>query len=107
MIRRCTIEFSKSKWRELLGNQIRITNRLIKLKNLLVGGDFSVKAEIFELKSALGTLFRREQEGGKLRSRAKWIEEGEKLSRFFFKLARERFDKSHVYSIYEFLINRP
>lgn len=95
-----TISFSKFRRRELSRDQIRITNRLIKLKNLLVNGETSVKAEILELESMLNTTFRKEQEGIKIRSRAKWIEEGETPSRFFFKLERKKFDKNFVSSIY-------
>ena len=93
MIKLRTISFSKSKKRELSRNQIRITNRLINLKKLLMNGENSVKAEILELESMLNTTFKKEQEGIKIRSRAKWIEEGETPSRFFFKLEREKFDK--------------
>ncbi len=96
MIRRRTILYAKSKQKELSHDQVVITNRLINLKNALVNGDDSVKAEILELESSLDTIFRKEQEGIKIRSRAKWIEEGEKPSRFFFKLAREKFDKNFV-----------
>ena len=70
------------------------------MKNSLVTGDESVKSEIVELESLLNAVFIKQQEGVKIRSRAKWLEEGEKPSRFFFKLEREKFDKSLVYSVY-------
>ena len=99
VIRSRTIEYSKAKRIELSRERISITNRLIKLKSNLVNGDLSVKPEILELESALNAIFRREQEGMKIRSRAKWLEEGEVPSRYFFKLGRERFDRNYVSSI--------
>ena len=41
------------------------------------------------------------RDGIKIRSRAKWLEEGEAPSRYFFKLGRERFDRNFVSSIYD------
>jgi len=99
VIKSRTIEFSKAKRRELSRERVCITNRLVKLKSKLVNGDLSVKPEILELESALNAIFRREQEGMKIRSRAKWLEEGEVPSRYFFKLGRERFDRNYVSSI--------
>lgn len=96
-----TIVYSKAKRRELSRDRVRITNRLVKLKFKLVNGEVSVKPKILELESALSAIFRQELDGIKIRSRAKWLEEGEKPSRFFFKLGRERFDRNVVYSIYD------
>ncbi len=101
VIRNRTISFCKAKRRELSRERVRITNRLIKLKSRLVAGNLSVKPEILELESALNAVFRQELDGIKIRSRAKWIEEGEKPTSFFFKLCRERFDRNFVYSIYD------
>ena len=78
-----TIKFSKAKNRGLSRDKVLITNRLIKLKNLLVSGDTSVQAEIRQLESLLKSLFTRELDGCKIRSRAKWIEEGEAPTRIF------------------------
>lgn len=99
-IRQRSIEFAKTKRRELSREQVSITNRLIELKNSLVNGDSAAKDEILELESTLNALFTKEQDGVKIRSRAKWLEEGEKPSRFFFKLEREKFDKNFVYSVF-------
>ena len=101
VIRNHTIIYSRAKRRELSRDRVCITNRIIKLKARLLYGDFSVKPEILELESAFSAVFRQELDGIKIRSRAKWLEEGEKPSRFFFKLGRERFDRNVVYSIYD------
>ena len=96
----CTILFSKTKRSDLSRERVRITNRLIKLKSRLVNANLSVKPEILELESALNAVFRQELDGIKIRSQAKWIEEGEKPSSFFFNLCHERFERNFVYSIF-------
>ena len=35
-------------------------------------------------------------EGAKIRSRAQWLEQGERPTRFFFKLEKERVQHNHV-----------
>lgn len=65
-IKRKTIEFSSAKRKELMRDQIRITNRLITLKNILVSGDPSVKNEMKELESSLNTLLQNQLEGIKI-----------------------------------------
>ena len=74
---------------------------MIKLKLILVGGDLLVKPEILRMESALNAILRQEQEGIKICSRAKWLEEGEVPSTYFFKLSCERFDCNFVASIYD------
>ena len=101
VIRLRTIQFSRSKQRELSRERVCITNHLIKLKSILVGSDLSVKPEIHRLESALNAILRQEQEGIKVCSHAKWLEEDEVPSRYFFKLGRERFDRNFVASIYD------
>lgn len=64
-----------------------MTNRLIVLKNRLISDDSSVKSEIADLEGSLKTLMTEEYEGAKIRSRAKWLEEGETPSRFFSQLS--------------------
>ena len=49
----------------------------------------------------LFALFSFKIEGVKTRSRARWIEEGEKPTRYFFRLEQERIEKNHVISMYD------
>ena len=51
------------------------------------------------LESQLKILTLRDLEGVKVRSRAKWLEEGEKPTRYFFRLERERVERNAVTSI--------
>lgn len=77
-----------------------MTNRLIKCKQALIRGDRSVSREIITLEARLFSLFNLEIEGVKTRSRVRWIEEGEKPTRYFFRLEQERFQKNHVISMH-------
>ena len=76
-----------------------MTNRLIDCKQRLVQGDNSTLAEIVSLESQLKILNLRDLEGVKVRRRAKWLEEGEKPIRYFFRLERERVECNAVTSI--------
>ena len=94
-----SIAFSKQKRRDLSDKTVSLTNRLIALKHRLVSGDPSVKSEIADLEGSLKVLMTEEYVGAKIRSRAKWLEEGEAPTRFFLKLASQRFEKSFVSSV--------
>ena len=87
--------------RELSRERVHITNCLIKFKSRLVNGNLSVKPEILELESAFNAVFQQELGSIKIHSCAKWIEEGEKPSSFFFKLCHERFDWNFVCFVYD------
>ena len=62
-------------------------------------GDLSVSSEISELESELKALTLKELGGSKVRSRVQWLEEGERPTRYFFKLERERFERNILTSI--------
>ena len=98
-LRADVISFAKSKRRESSRERVVLTNRLIDLKRKLVRGDSSVAAEILAVESHLTALVNRSLEGAKTRSRVQWLEDGEKPTRFFFKLERERFERNEVKSI--------
>ena len=65
----------------------------------MASGDNSVKAEIASLELELKLLVSAELEGSKIRFRCRWFERGEKPTRFFFQLERERSSRSSVSSI--------
>ena len=52
-----------------------------------------------ELEASLKSIFDREFEGSKIRRRAKWLEEGEAPTRFFFSLENQRHEKSLISSV--------
>ena len=77
-----------------------LTNRLISAKSRLTSGDLSAKSEIVDLEVSLRALISLESESAKIRSCVKWLEEGEAPTRFFFKSATQKFQKSFVQSIF-------
>ena len=94
-----SIDHSRDIRKNLSRERVQITNRLSVLKNRLVNGDESVKIEIMQLESAFQSLVDKEFEGAKIRSRAKWLEEGEAPTRFFFNLERQKHEKGFINSI--------
>ena len=64
-------------------------------------GDHDQISNVNKLERALEAVVNNECEGAKIHSRARWIEEGEKPTRFFFRLERKRAEKN----IFESLFN--
>ena len=95
------IDFAKQKRTDLNREKVILTNRLIQCKQLLIHGDISALAEIITLEARLLALSNLEIEGVKTRSRARWMEEGEKPTRYFFHLERERVEKNRIVSMYD------
>lgn len=99
-IRSDCISFARNKHSELSCEMVVLTNPLINCKRSLVQGDLSVRSEIISLEAQLAALTRTEIEGVKLRSRSRWLEEGEKPTQFFVKLEQERAEKHRVSATY-------
>ena len=76
-----------------------MTNRLIRAKNDFARGNESRSSEIRDLECFLSSLALREAEGAKIRSRAKWFEEGEKPTRYFFRHENQRATKNSFESL--------
>lgn len=77
------LSYSKHKRREALQQKVLLTKRLIYLKNLLACGDSSVQPEILEAEASLLALLNSDLRERKIRSRVRWMEEGEAPSAFF------------------------
>ena len=79
-----------------LANQTRtsLTKRLILAKNEFARGNESRSTQIRDLECSLSSLAMQEAEGAKIRSRVKWIEEGEKPTRYFFCREQQRAAKN-------------
>ena len=92
--------FSTDKNRSLNREKVYVNNLLIQAKRALSEGDDTVKATIDRLESQLRAINLSQQRSGQIRSRAQWIEEGEKPSKFFLKLETARFLKNRVESIF-------
>ena len=70
-----------------------LNKQIIRLKNRLHSGDTTALKELKESQHALSSLIQKEAEGAKIRARAKWIEEGEKPTRYFFSIRTEKSGK--------------
>ena len=77
-----------------------MTKLLIAAKQDLIAGDESAKTSIDRLESELQMIHRVKNEAVKIRSHARWLEEGEKRAKYFFKLESSRAQKNLVASIY-------
>ena len=99
-IKLAAINFSREKQRVLQGDKIKSVNHLILAKRKLLSGDDSVRKTIDDLETHLKFVNFNQQRSHQIRSRAKWIEEGEKPSRFFLKSLRNRVQKNHVSCIF-------
>ena len=96
------VAFSKEKRIRASHSRVVLTNRLIALKQRLASSENSVKAEIASLELELKLLVSAKLEVCKIRSRSRWLERGEKPTRFFFQLERGRSSHSSVSSNLEF-----
>lgn len=76
-----------------------MTKRLILAKNDFARGNESRSSEIRDLECSLSSLATQEAEGAKIRSRAKWTEEDEKPTRYFFRWKQQRAAKNTFYSL--------
>ena len=99
-IRCFSISYSREKRRLFSWEKVSLINSLSLLKRRLAEGDNSVKATISDLELALKRLFDRQLESSKIRSRAKWLEDGETPSSYFLRLENERHAKASVTSIF-------
>lgn len=95
-----TINYSRERWKQLSLERILLVNRLSFLKRRLAAG-CDVKTEIRHLETLLMQLFDQQLQGSKIRSRVKWIEEGETPSKYFFRLENEQHAKVFVSSVFD------
>ena len=94
-IRNFSVCFCVRKRRLSDQNRISLTKRLIRAKNSLQS------AEVIDLENQLSSLISKEAEGAKIRSRAQWFEEGEKPTRYFFRLERTRAASNSFASLFD------
>ena len=90
--RKISTNFSICKHQKLNAERSSLTKQLIRAKNALHSGDVRVAPAVRDLENALASVISMEAEGAKIRSRAQWIE-GEKPTRFFFRVEQKRAGK--------------
>ena len=93
-------DFGKRKQKQLNRDVVNATNLLIKAKRDLLAGDNSAKTRIEFLESELQAIHSTHNEAVKIRSRAQWLEEGEKPTQYFFALESTRAEKNSIRVIY-------
>ena len=77
-------------------NRIVLTKRSIHAKN-----SSWPSTVIDDIEGQLSTLISKEAEGAKIRSRTQWSEEGEKLTRYFFRLEQTRAISNSFCSLFD------
>ena len=87
-IRMLSVDFSVCKHKKSNAERSSLTKQLIRAKNTLHSGDHRATPVVKNLESALLTLISKEAEGAKIRSRAQWLEEGEKPTHLSFGWSR-------------------
>ena len=95
-----SISFSRQKRRQLCRDRVFLTNKLISLRQRLVNGDNFVVDSIQDIECRLKAIYTKEIEGILVRSRAEWLEEGERPTRYFFQLHSSNAQRSKISSIY-------
>ena len=93
--------YSKSKQTRLNRDKVIASNLLIKAKRDLLAGDFSAKTRIEYLESELQAINFVQHDATKVRSRAQWLENGEKPTKYFFALESTRADKNSIKVVYD------
>ena len=91
-----SICYSGKKQCQLCCDRVFYKNNLISLRQRLVDSDNSVVNAIQDIESRLKAIYTTEIEGILIRSRAKWLEEGEHPTCHFFQLQREEIAQAHV-----------
>ena len=76
-----------------------LSKRFLRAKSAVFAGAPDQISNVNKLESALEAIIDSECEGARIRSRARWIEEGEKPTRFFFRLERKRAEKDNFESL--------
>ena len=99
-IRRTCIDLSSRKRKQLLSERNSFTKRLLTAKSAVFLCDRDQISNVNKLESALETVINNECDGAKIRSRARWFE-GEKPTRFFFRLERKHMEKNIFESLFD------
>jgi len=86
---------------QLCRDRVFLTNKLISLRQRLVDGDNSVVDSIHDVECRLKAIYVKETEGILIRSRAEWLEDSDRPTRYFFQLQSSNAQKSHMSSIYD------
>lgn len=100
-LRSASINFSVRRHKAANQERSTLTKQLIRAKNALHSGASDDVDLINNLECRLSALITKDAEGAKIRSRAQWFEEGEKPTRYFFRLERKRAESNTFESLFD------
>ncbi|KAK3731911.1 hypothetical protein QZH41_016956, partial [Actinostola sp. cb2023] len=89
-IRTTTQTYDKQKRKRDKEHQDRLTRNIIKLKRTFDPQNKQQIQQITDLETTLRELKFQKMEGAKIRSRVQWIEQGEKPTKYFYNLEKQR-----------------
>ena len=78
-----------------------LTKKLIQTRNALHAKRSCDVSAVNSLEARLSAVISKEAEDAKVRSRAQWFEQGEKPTRYFFRLERERVECNSFVSLFD------
>ena len=93
-IRKLTIEYTKRKAKERRKQQVYLESELKKLENNLKNCENLRKYK--SLKNDLELIYNHIAEGVRLRSKCDWYEQGEKSTKFFLNLEKQRGNQNRI-----------
>ena len=96
-IRKYTCSYSSSKKKELNREEIDLQRRLNELEILLSNTESEhLYNEYDTCKTRLNRIYENKAKGVIVRSRARWLEQGEKSTKYFFNLEKSNFTRKHI-----------
>ena len=100
-LRGLTISFAKNKAKNLRQNEMDLQKRLRGLDQIISSGGNSAqvnnsKAKYNQLKQELNLIYENQGKGSIVRSKARWIEQGEKPTKYFFNLEKRNYNHKIV-----------
>ena len=94
-----TIPYTKNRAREVWEIENELEKRLETLDGKIYSGEEtseSKEKEYEHLKIGLRHIYEKKAEGAIFRSKVRWIQEGKKLTKYFFNLERKNFNKKVI-----------
>ena len=98
-IRETALIFAREKSRKQNRDRVCITNSLIYAQHAFLARNVQAKQTIDSLESELEAILLEQHRSVHMRSRAQWLEEGERLSKYFFQLESHRAQQNAVKSV--------
>ena len=98
-IRALTIPYSKNKARKMRKTESELEKRLELLNGKFDRGEDTTESQRKEyehLKTELPHIYEKRAEGAIFRSKVRWIQEGEKPTKYFFNMERKNFNKKII-----------